>query len=972
MSACKNIVGRIKKALGIISVATVQMLFGLQVSAQDFGYTGQVQTFTASQTGKYKVTLNGAAGGHEKGKGSLVGTGGYFEGYLNLNAGDVIYIAVGGQGGQNHGGWNGGGQASNNAYGGGGATSAYTQLIGDGQLVNYKDSKQSIIAVAGGGGGIAQHWVVASVNYYKNYIDAVGISSGYVGIASGARYDSVGRDFYAMGATQNSGYAFGKGQQTLSTCVNNGTGGAGGGGYYGGFASVDGMAGGAGGSGTNFKLYDVQEGTRSYGNGSASITYIGAYEQTIIVDPNKCGTYDGSQTAITLKGSAGSSYYIGTPQPASGYTFMGWQKIDKSGIQNIGNSASGTYGFETVTYKAIWKDSLTLYPSMITGQGNTGYSMNLYLKENDEYNKSYNVLYQTNNQTWNLLNATSEGFQFQNGTERGSLQSNGQIQMKSGKYSLSLRGATGGPYGSANVGYGGQQTGEYTNQQAGSTLYFKIGGHGNGQSGGSGGGGHGGSGGWNSSDGGYTAQPGGGGGGGSFIQLVDSLSNGDKSNLLLAAGGGGGVAGAVGNNTWMQYYLGLGGGGETGQPCQYQNPGTQTGGGAGIGGQGAGGWLYGGTGRHGTDGSAQSEGGGGGGGGMYGASGSTAVCGATGGQGFVNGSKIQSGSTVQGNRGSQYYNGQASWAYYNSSQTLPQITNIQVSDTAAPNAPKQNGSQLRYSGQNIIADIIEQGDKGQTTYFKAQSYDSDTGNKLNDQNTLTYNVTTGVAKFIYKIDYNNSTTITSGTDCQGYYKDGNAKLCASVTLTGDQRDRYLHVAAVDGAGNVGPTCHIHIPSYVVITYNKNSSQATGTDNQTQTVGFGETATIKKITDIGVQNDGYRFKAWNNKQDGSGSYSYYEGDRVQYNTLVQRHGYSVTLYAQWERTYWLSVDPNNGSWLDKHDIVRNGTNTSDFQTTATNKTYTNVARFKMGQGDTKTILDAVRLGYNFKGWRISRA
>lgn len=104
MNACKNTVGRIKKALGIISVATVQMLFGLQVSAQDFGYTGQVQTFTASQTGKYKVTLNGAAGGHEKSKGSLVGTGGYFEGYLNLNAGDVVYIAVGGQGGQNYGG----------------------------------------------------------------------------------------------------------------------------------------------------------------------------------------------------------------------------------------------------------------------------------------------------------------------------------------------------------------------------------------------------------------------------------------------------------------------------------------------------------------------------------------------------------------------------------------------------------------------------------------------------------------------------------------------------------------------------------------------------------------------------------------------------------------------------------------------------------------------------------------------------
>lgn len=160
MNACKNTVGRIKKALGIISLVTVQTLFGLQVSAQDFGYTGQVQTFTASQTGKYKVTLNGAAGGWPADMDdyhktyNYIGRGGEIVGYINLRAGDTLYVTVGGQGGKNTGGYNGGGSGVNGSYGGGGATAVYTSLIGDGQTTNYENSTEKIVAVAGGGGGV--------------------------------------------------------------------------------------------------------------------------------------------------------------------------------------------------------------------------------------------------------------------------------------------------------------------------------------------------------------------------------------------------------------------------------------------------------------------------------------------------------------------------------------------------------------------------------------------------------------------------------------------------------------------------------------------------------------------------------------------------------------------------------------------------------------------------------------------------
>lgn len=121
-----------------------------------FEYTGDYQTFTAPYTGYYNLEVWGAEGGGSRLSGNTAsgigGKGGYSSGVVRLQAGEKLYIYIGGQGGSNDngiatGGYNGGGSGygsgnSEPGNGGGGATDI---RINGTTLYNR-------LIVAGGGG----------------------------------------------------------------------------------------------------------------------------------------------------------------------------------------------------------------------------------------------------------------------------------------------------------------------------------------------------------------------------------------------------------------------------------------------------------------------------------------------------------------------------------------------------------------------------------------------------------------------------------------------------------------------------------------------------------------------------------------------------------------------------------------------------------------------------------------------------
>ena len=228
-----------------------------EVRPVDFDYTGSEQVFTAPKTGTYKLETWGAQGGGPgtiNNKVALGGYGGYSTGEITLNAGDTLYINVGGKGTYGRsdpqtGGYNGGGNVSNRhgdsnevRASGGGATSIATST---GTLYELgQNSKQGdVVIVAGGGGGSHLNSVSSSYSYGGSGGGFIGGGSSGVGdgtynLNNGGTQLEVGSSSTSWGVSDYGD--FGKG----ASASQNGAGA--GGGYYGGGVGVRGSGGGSG------------------------------------------------------------------------------------------------------------------------------------------------------------------------------------------------------------------------------------------------------------------------------------------------------------------------------------------------------------------------------------------------------------------------------------------------------------------------------------------------------------------------------------------------------------------------------------------------------------------------------------------------------------------------------------------------------------------------------------------------------
>lgn len=200
-----------------------------------FDYTGDVQTWMVPASGKYKLSVWGAQGG-KSGHGIAGGLGGYSTGDIQLQAGDIVYVYIGGMGGPQLGGFNGGGNgASVNSDSAGGGGASDMRVRGD--------SLQDRVIVAGGGGG-------------SGCTDTYGGNGGGLlgGAGTGTGYEP-GQGGTQTGGGVSGGYSesgsLGKGGNTSFDYSWPGAGG--GGGYYGGGAGLcSNNGGGSGGGGSGY------------------------------------------------------------------------------------------------------------------------------------------------------------------------------------------------------------------------------------------------------------------------------------------------------------------------------------------------------------------------------------------------------------------------------------------------------------------------------------------------------------------------------------------------------------------------------------------------------------------------------------------------------------------------------------------------------------------------------------------------
>lgn len=159
-------------------------------------------------------------------------------------------------------------------------------------------------------------------------------------------------------------------------------------------------------------------------------------------------------------------------------------------------------------------------------------------------------------------------------------------------------------------------------------------------------------------------------------------------------------------------------------------------------------------------------------------------------------------------------------------------------DVAAPNKPV-----ISVSGTNLTWTAT---DNGSTYYYYVESYDKNdttpTG-LLDTSVTKNLTVTTGVKSYRYILDNNSSTVVTTT----------NGTSTTSNNIPIDRTYKYLHVAAIDGAGNISKTATLEIPQIASYKVLHQQEQLDGTyttvetENLSGTIGSSVTPAVKSYT-----------------------------------------------------------------------------------------------------------------------------
>ncbi len=142
------------------------------------------------------------------------------------------------------------------------------------------------------------------------------------------------------------------------------------------------------------------------------------------------------------------------------------------------------------------------------------------------------------------------------------------------------------------------------------------------------------------------------------------------------------------------------------------------------------------------------------------------------------------------------------------------LDGVAAPDLAAPDAVPADSVKFKTLGTGTIQVSFDKpSDNGTPYWWKAESYREGTETLLCTSNITTNTLTTGVAGYYYIFD----TTPTHGEDfvtASNAQNKGTVLSAEAFNCNTDHEVQYLHIAAVDVAGNVGATTDIKIDKAV--------------------------------------------------------------------------------------------------------------------------------------------------------------
>lgn len=260
-------------------------------------------------------------------------------------------------------------------------------------------------------------------------------------------------------------------------------------------------------------------------------------------------------------------------------------------------------------------------------------------------------------------------------------------------------------------------------------------------------------------------------------------------------------------------------------------------------------------------------------------------------------------------------------------------------DVAKPNTPNvsQNNSQMSYSAE----------DNGSTYWYYVESFSKDdtTASGLIDRSEKkSLTVTTGVKKYRYLFSNNATETLTTskGTETTG----------TSVPVNYDYK--YFHVAAVDGAGNIGATKSVEVKRQFNLNFNYNKPSNASHDITGNEIASKKVTYQEKYGDLpNPKLEGWKFKGWYTSATG--------GTQVSKETIYEATVDS-TVYAHWEQIKYTVRFNGNGNWNTSQGSYTQQF-TYDLPATLTPN------KFTRPDNTTYNSINYIK-GYRFIGWGTS--
>lgn len=135
------------------------------------------------------------------------------------------------------------------------------------------------------------------------------------------------------------------------------------------------------------------------------------------------------------------------------------------------------------------------------------------------------------------------------------------------------------------------------------------------------------------------------------------------------------------------------------------------------------------------------------------------------------------------------------------------LSGVSAPDLAAPDAVAEETVEKTSLGNSqVLISWQEPGDNGTDYYHKAETYLQGSASRLCESNVTKNTLTSGIRGYYYTVDRNPDTAASAS----GSYTSER-----SVTVQMQDYVQYLHLAAVDVAGNVSSTIHIRLDEAAV-------------------------------------------------------------------------------------------------------------------------------------------------------------